>query len=339
MIQNCKKHGSGFSIVEFMIAITLGALVVATTGSIYLTNKTNYRIQAGLARLQENARYANYFLNYQIRMAGYQGCAGEEFTQVTNRVKNPSPILLYEKPLLGFDGLSASFSPSLPTNLLGKVIPNTDVLEIRMAANTNVQLRDDMNLTNNPVLVYDRLGIQAGEIIMITNCIVGDIFVAGGNTNATAITHTVTENTSNDLSTSYTAGAHVMRYVYYAFYIKNTGRTNANNQPIYALVRQDINGNEVEIVEGVEQMRILYGVDTNDDKAADRYQSATEVNNSNNWNNVISVKINLLFSTIENVASSPQSYQFNGATYTPTDRKLRREWQSFVTIRNRGLPS
>ncbi|WP_133126916.1 PilW family protein [Legionella nagasakiensis] len=336
---NFKKHSNGFSIIEFMIAITLGALLVATTGSIYLSNKANYQIQTGLARLQENARYANYFLTREIRMAGYQGCASEEFAQITNRVKTPSVTLLYDKPLLGFDGLSGSFSPTLPSNLTGKVLPDTDVLEIRMASNTNVQLRDDMNQTNNPILVYDRLGIQAGEVVMISNCLVGDIFIAGGNTNATAITHTVNENTSNDLSAPYIAGAHVMRYVYYAFYIKNTGRTNASGQPIYALIRQDINGNEVEIVEGVEQMRILYGVDTNDDKTADHYQSATEVNSSNNWNNVISLKINLLFSTIENVASRPQSYQFNGASYTPTDRKLRREWQSFVTIRNRGLPS
>ncbi|MCP0914305.1 MULTISPECIES: PilW family protein [Legionella] len=329
----------GFSIIEFLVAITLGTLIVATAGSIYVSNKATYRVQEGLARLQENARYANYLLNHEIRMAGFQGCSSSNFVKITNRVKNPSKVLAYDTPVMGFDGLSSTFSPNLPANLSGKVATGTDAVEIRMAENTDVQLRDDMNQPNNPVLVYDRLGIRAGEALMISNCVVGDIFIAGGNTNATAITHTVTNNTSNELSTPYTAGSHVMRYVYYAFYITDTGRRNADNQPIYALVRQDLNGNEMEIADGVEQMRVRYGVDTNKDNTADVYQTATEVTNSNNWDNVISLKINLLFSTIENVKNTVQPYQFNGANYTPTDRKLRREWQTFITLRNRGLPS
>ena len=329
----------GFSIIEFLIAMTLGTLLVATVSSVYISNKSTFRVQEGLARLQENARFTTYFLNHELRMVGFQGCGGQNFVTMNNLIKAPTNTLLYDTPLFGFDGLTSSFSPVLSSNLTGKVAPDTDAIEIRMATNTNVQLKDDMNLANNPILVYDRLGIQAGEVVMISNCHVGDIFIAGGNTNATSITHTVTNNTSNSLSTAYTAGAQVMRYIYHAFYIKNTGRTNADGQPVYALIRQDVNGNEVEIVEGIEQMRVRYGVDTNDDKTADVYQTATEVNSGNNWNNVISIKLNLLFATVENVQNTPQTYQFNGETITPTDRKLRREWQSVISIRNRALPS
>lgn len=329
----------GFSIVEFMIAITIGSLLVATVGSVYVSNKRTFRVQEALSRLQENARVANYILNKEIRMAGFQGCAGENFIRMTNRVKDPSKVVLYDTPLSGFESSTTTFSPALPTSLTGKPAAGSDIIEIRMAANTGVQLRDDMNKENNPILVYDRLGIMAGEVVFISNCVVGDIFIAGGDSNATAITHTVTNNTSNSLTTPYTAGSQVMRYVYYAFYVKNTGRNNADNQPIYALVRQDVLGNEVEIVDGLEKMKISYGVDLNNDKTADQYQSATTVENNNNWNKVISIKLNLLFATTENVSSQPQAYQFNGATITPSDRKLRREWESFITIRNRGLPS
>jgi len=329
----------GFSIIEFMIAITLGALIVATVGSVYLSNKATYRVQEELARLQENARYANYYLNFTLRMAGFQGCASESFVKMTNRVKSPSKMLLYDTPVLGYDGLASSFSPTLPANLTAKIVTGTDAVEVRMASLTGVQLRDDMNQSINPILVYDRLGIQAGDVVMISDCSVGDIFIAGGNTNSTAITHTVTNNNTNELSASYISGSQVMRYVYYAFYIKDTGRINANSQPIYALVRQDLDGTEQELVDGIEKMTIRYGVDTNADNTADEYQTATAVNSANNWNKVISLKINLLFATVENVNNKPQAYQFNGATITPTDRKLRREWQTFVTIRNRGLPS
>lgn len=329
----------GFSIVEFMIAITLGALIIATAGSVYISNKSTFRVQDALARLQENARYGVYFLNKDIRMAGYQGCAADTIVEMTNLVNNPSTTLLYDTPIFGYDGSSSSFSPTLPANLTGKAAANNDVVEVRMASNTNVQLKSNMNLTNNPILVYDRLGIAAGEVVMISNCKVGDIFIAGGNTNATSITHTTANNTSNDLSIAYTAGAHVMRYVYYAFYVKDSGRTNSSGQPIYALIRQDLNGNEVELVEGIERMKVSYGIDTDADYTADIYHTAAEVNTANNWDKVISLRINLLFATTENVANTPSAYQFNDTTYTATDRKLRREWQAFITLRNRGLPS
>lgn len=333
------RYEQAFSIVEFMVALTIGVLIIATVGTVFISNKNTSKVESSLSRLQENARFAHYFLNKELRMAGYQGCAGESFVTLNNLVKDPTAVLLYDNPLQGYDGLAGSFSPSLPTNISGKAILDSDVIEIRMASNTNVQLRADMNQTNNPILVYDRLGIAAGEVVMVTNCSVGDIFIAGGNTNATAITHTVTNNTSNHLSAPYIAGAQVMRYVYSAYYVKATGRTNADNQPIYALVRQDLNGNEDEIVEGVEKIRVTYGVDTNNDRTADTYQTATEVTNSNQWDNVISLKINLLLTSIENVANQPQSYSFNGSTVTPSDRQLRREWQTFITLRNRGLPS
>ncbi|MFC3907876.1 PilW family protein [Legionella dresdenensis] len=331
------KSAAGFSIVEFLIATSLGALLIAIAGAVYLSNKTTYRIQDGLARLQENGRYAAYILAKDLRMAGFQGCANQRQVKVTNLVTNPSIVLNYDTPLLGFDGLSSTFSPALPANITGKAVTGNDVVEIRMASNRGVQLREDMNRTNNPILVYDRLDIQAGMPIMITNCVIGDIFIAGANSNATAITHTVTNNNANDLSIPYLHTAQIMQLLYYAYYIKNTGRVNAQGQPVYALMRQDINGNEIELAEGVERMRITYGVDTNTDNVVDSYQTATQINAANNWNNVISIRINLLLATVENVNNKIQPYVYNGSTVTPTDRKLRRQWEVFVTLRNRGL--
>jgi len=327
----------GFSIIEFMIAMTLGALLVATAGSVYLSNKSTWQMQAGLARLQENARHANYFLNYEIRAAGYQGCITGGSATINNLVKNPSSAVNFDNPVRGYDGEGA-FSPSLPANLTGKAALGSDVVEVRRASNTSVQLSSDMVNPKTAVHVYERLGIQAEEVLIVSDCAVGDIFKAGANTNATVIAVSSSNNNTPALTKAFTTSSQVMRFIYYSFYIKDTGRTNAANQPVYALVRQDLNGTEVEIAEGVEKMRIQYGVDTNADRTADLFQTATEVNSSNNWNKVIGLKINLLLSTIENVANQPQAYQFNGGTITPADNQLRREWETYVTVRNRGLP-
>ncbi len=329
----------GFSIVEFMIAIALGMLIIATVGQIYLSNRTSNNIQEGLARLQENARYANYMLAKDLRMAGYQGCGQNNNMEVSNLVPSQPKLSEFDIPLKGYDGNGSTFSPALPSYLSGLADNRSDVLEIRMASSLGVNLRSDMNQTNNPVLVYDRLGLQAGDIVMITDCSVADIFVAGSNSNATAITHTVANNLSNNLSIPYLTSAQVMRFLYFAYYIKNTGRTNSNGEPIYSLYRLNINGNEEEIAEGVERMEVSYAVDTDGDLSADSYQTAAEINTSNRWNSVIAVNINLLLATTENVSTKIQPYRFNGTNITPSDRKLRREWNVFVTLRNRGLPS
>lgn len=327
----------GFSIVELMISIALGSIIIATVGGIYLSHRTTNNIEIGLARLQENARYANYLLSRELRMAGFLGCSNQNHVDVTNLVSGGPNMADYDIPIKGYDGLSGSFSPSLPTQLSGKPLAGTDVIEIRKASSLGVNLKMDMNLKNNPVLVDDRLGIQAGDIIMITDCMVGDIFKAGSNTNATAITHTVANNISNDLSIAYLSNAQIMRFEYYAFYIKNSGRTNAQGEAIPSLFQMDLNGNEIEIAEGVEQMQVMYGVDTNGDFSADSYQTATQVEAGNNWSNVISMDVHLRFVTPENVNNKAQPYTFMGVTTTPADRKLRREWDTFVTLRNRGI--
>lgn len=333
------RKPNGFSLIEFMIAISLGTLLVASVSAVYLSNKSTFLVQDSLSRLQENGRYANFLLGREVRMAGFQGCANQKQITVTNLVKNVSSMLAYDKPLQGFDGLSSSFSPSLPANLTGKPLAGSDVLEIRMASNQGVQLSDDMNQTDNQVSIYDRIPIGAGKAVMITNCSVGDIFMTGSGSNATTLTHTSADNTSDSLSMAYPANSQIMQYLYYAFYVKNTGRVNSVGQPVLALVRLDINGNEDEIAEGVEQMRVSYGVDTNSDNTVDTYQTATQVNAGNNWNNVVSIQLNLLMATVENVSDKVQPYVFNGSTITPSDRKLRREWDTFITLRNRGLPS
>lgn len=327
----------GFTIVELMIAIAIGMLIIAALSQVYLGNRKNFLVEEGLARLQENGRYATYMLNKDIRMIGFVGCSNQGKIKINNLIKNPTYSFDLGNSLRGYDSATSSFSPVLPTNLSTKALPGSDVLELRMATFFNVNLNDDMHKSNNPIPVSSRTTINAGDPLLITDCRVGDLFVAGSNSNAAVITHTVSNNTQNELSTAYLQNAKVMKYAYYAYYVKNTGRTNDKGQPIYALVRQDANGVENEIADGVEKMRITYLVDTNNDKNVDTYQTATQVDNSNNWDNVRGVQISLLLSTTEDVNDKNQSYAFNGVTSTPTDKKLRREWDSFINIRNRGL--
>lgn len=326
----------GLSIVEFLIAIALGALLVAGVLTMFLSNKSTYLIQEALARLQENARFSEYIMNRDLRMAGFQGCANHKRMTVTNLVTNPPSVIDFTNPVQGYEATPSGWSPSLPSGIANTVKAGTDVITVKFASPTGVHLTQNMTRPNTAIIVTNRYGVQAGEYVLITDCTIGDIFVAGANTNAAAITHTVSNNITNDVSKAYQVDAQVMRFKAYTYYIKDTGRMNQSNQTIYALFRMDEQGNEEEIADGVDDLQITYGVDTTNDNTANTYQTADQVNASNRWGQVLSIRVLKLMATVEQMNPTAQSYQYNGESLTPSDKKLRRQWTNLIHLRNRS---
>lgn len=87
------------------------------------------------------------------------------------------------------------------------------------------------------------------------------------------------------------------------------------------------------IVEGVENMQVLYGEDTDGNGVANRYVTRANVSNIDN---VVTIRISLLLRTMEdNIADTPVSYTYNGATVNPGDRRLRRIATTTIALRNR----
>jgi type IV pilus assembly protein PilW len=68
----------GLSLVELMVALVLGLFLVAVVLQIFLSSRLTYSMSDGLARAQENARFAVEPLNRDLRMAGGNAiCAGD----------------------------------------------------------------------------------------------------------------------------------------------------------------------------------------------------------------------------------------------------------------------
>ena len=61
----------GFTLVELMIAMTLGLLILLAIGSIYIGSRQTFRMQEENARLQETGRYALEVMGRSIRQAGF----------------------------------------------------------------------------------------------------------------------------------------------------------------------------------------------------------------------------------------------------------------------------
>src|SRR3569832_2159740 len=68
-----KKRPSGMTLVELLVALTLGLLVIAGIGQIYTAAKRSYEIQSSMSRLQDVGRYAIETNTRDIHRAGYWG--------------------------------------------------------------------------------------------------------------------------------------------------------------------------------------------------------------------------------------------------------------------------
>lgn len=112
-------------------------------------------------------------------------------------------------------------------------------------------------------------------------------------------------------------------------------RQNAPVPSLYRFVRTQAGATRVEeVVEGVANLQILYGENTDDDapNRIDRYVAAGAVDD---WNRVLSVRLSmLLVSPDDNVLETSQTISFNGSDVNPGDRRLRQVVTTTIAVRN-----
>ena len=90
-------------------------------------------------------------------------------------------------------------------------------------------------------------------------------------------------------------------------------------------------------------MQIHYGQDTDGDGIANRYVIADVINrscltlgNDDCWNHISGVRIALLLqSDMDSIVTQPQTYSFDGLRFTAPDKRLRREYVTLISLKNR----
>lgn len=325
----------GVSLVEIMVALVAGLILIGGVGQVYLSNKQTYRVQEAQSRLQENGRYALELLERDVRRAGYQGCRSRG-SVTPNIIANP-PVVAFNTAtaVTGSEATDAAWSPAVSASL-GAVVAGTDTITIQFAAGCGGHLMGNMGVDNANIQISaaNTCDLEADDVFMISDCVNADIAratsVSKGMTIET-IAH-AEGNTTNRLSKAYQSDAEILRVYSYTYYIRN----GQSGQP--ALWRLDntqaVGGdNPAELVEGVEDMQITYGEDTDSDGTPNQYLAANAVGN---WANIRSVRINLLFRTLDNnLTTAAQTYSFNGTTAAAGDRRLRRTFTATISVRNR----
>lgn len=87
------RSAAGLSLIEIMVALAISSLLVLGLVEVFAASRTAYQLSTGLARVQENGRFAMDFLQRDIRMAGHLGCVNDQARFLPANVTPSRPAL------------------------------------------------------------------------------------------------------------------------------------------------------------------------------------------------------------------------------------------------------
>jgi len=361
----------GLSLVELMVALVIGAILLGGAVTLFINNRDTYKTTNELSRLQETARYALDMLVKDIRMAGYFGCA-DRLDTVTLNVPVDIDGRLWDfnldpaagpvvPPIEGLESANqaAGFQPSGfavtvgADGANGEVIANTDGIAIRYAAGNMADLNpangtldtrvtaDAVGGIDSDITADSTAGFALNQVAVIGDCGGSDIFQINAAPTATTLR-------ANELSRGYNVGRLPMiaPFVGVRYYIGDNGRGPGGEQypSLYrtTIAPGTLTESHQELFEGVEQLQILYGVDTGVDGVPDIYVPAgtnpLDAANPGNWTRVVSVRIGLLMRTVDEHGrdvDKKNDYVVNDLVFDPVDdRRRRRVFTTTAMVRN-----
>jgi type IV pilus assembly protein PilW len=335
--RNNSINQKGLSLVELMVAMALGLLLVLGVGEIFLANKATLRVQEAMANVQETGRFAVGRIASSIRDAGFVGCAGLDLVVPNVIADNPPTDLsafTNDTPISGLDNV-------LSGNDFDAVV-GTDIITLRGAGNGGISLTGNLTPVNANIQVVNAfMEIKRHDLLLITDCANADLFrasTASDPDEKQTIAHGSDGNIDVNLSKPYGPDAFVLRPFLHSYYVRDTDRDN-NGNDVFSLYVRDLNGAVHELAEGVSDLQVLYGVDTDGNRTADRYMDAGAITTDGIWGGVVSARISLLVDSVDNALQQPQTFTFLGTSTSPaeSDRRMRQEFTGLFVLRNRTL--
>ena len=357
-LQNNLNHQKGLSLIEILVTLVISIFLMGGIIQVYLGNKTAYKFSNAISHTQENGRFALDSISTDIRMAGFWGC-----TDLESEDKDGDGFLQNENPQVQnhLNDASANFAadrhdfiemPSI-TATVDDGLNDSDTLTLRGAkAGQSAFTANFSSPGDGAIQVAENSSLRAGDILLITNCYSADIFEATSVSNSagiSTITHTTAAGSSdspgnktinacpgvdancllsqNDRPfTPSNAALFSLQTVTYSI------QASEGNTAEPALWRS-VNNVDEELIEGIENLQILFGVDTDGDGSPNQYQESAAVVN---LQQVTAVRIWLVArSERDNVNEKEQTYTINGETITSPDKRMRQVFSMTIALRNK----
>ena len=350
---------TGLSLVELMIALLLSSLLTLAVAQLYLGNRQTWLVNEATSRLQESARILRTLLDRELRMVDYRGCLGNHKTPPENSLQAATDILNdVTVALRGWDNVSGT-----PSELSGTLTPgpvaNTDVLLIRTVLGQPLRLTAqttrDAVITEDPGPTLNsacpdgsasRSGLCVNDIVLVSDCEKARYFQItaltpqAGNASATPpvpatlkLAHQAGSQPGNavtdwggDAATRFDAGAELVPTGTLVYYL-------ASGNGLTGLYRKANHRAPELLIPNVDDFQVTYGVDSDSNGQTDSYVPAS---GSINWEQVRSIRIQVLLRSDRDVLPTPQPYRFNGTDFIPEDKALRLPVTWTIQLRNRS---
>lgn len=326
------KQQAGLTLVELMVAMVIGLLLMAGIGQVFVSNKQTYRLLEAQSHAQENGRFAFEFMARDIRMADFWGCQID-----TSKIQDHLCYTDATSPnyCLGGTGVSSSsyinnWNGDGITGTDGTGLNGSDTITLRGAFDSGIFVEQVPANPSAALKVTDNSGLAQGDLVLVTDCEMGELFSITDNTGSGGfdnIGHNLgnngghVENFSKVFQKKYGPEASIYKFGLITYDLQ----TGVGNEP--ALFKT-YNGTAYELVTGVEDMQIEYGVDKGANGNVDYYANATTVTAQSDWDKVVTARVTLT------TRSSEQNVIID-VSGSSADNRLRRDFTSTMAVRNR----
>jgi len=376
-----RRAQQGLTLIELMISITIGLVVVGAVSYVYLGSKGAYRGNESVARVQEAGRFALDAIGRDIRRTGALGCGtAASVTTVsavnvgmqlvnTSTATDPTTLMVdgtgQPFPIMGlvpkkYGPLTAA--PAGWTAPAGLTYFNGDVVQMQIASGVPQRVTTTPNPAAGTLTINDNtlngspasMNFNPKDYAVLGNCAGAAIFQVQSNPAPAAATPAVLgfapagAVTSLSGQTDFATGTyptlqHFDQVTYFVAQVPGSVSATYPNG-LSALYRYSLNsGTAEELVENIEDLDIVYGVDTNGTHTAGIYWHADDVTKNNAWPNVVSVRVSLIAVGDQlGVAPVLQTLQFRGKGDNPVpnpwnapDTRLRQVFTATAALRDR----
>ena len=328
---NGVSRQGGISLVELLIAMVIGLFLLAGIFQVYISNKATFAFTNAIAEVQENGRFALDRMSQDLRMASEWGCIllDPKDTDNINNTLNATTLPGYNSEFHDFTA-KAGIEGKENTGL-----NNSDTLTIRGGRPSQANVEAPFLPPTSKQLVTSAVNtISIGDIVLVARCGANDLLI-DEEADIFRVVEMIPFNNNTQRVLTFSANksqqfendAMVIELQTVNYFIAD----GESGEP--ALFRREFGNAPRELIEGAEDLQVLYGVDTDNDDFPNQYQTADKVFS---FNDVVAVRVMLLVRSVDdNVTDTPQTYTFNGVEKTADDRRLRQSFSATVALRNR----
>lgn len=285
-----RQRQRGLSLIELMIAVTISLLVLTALTAIFISSTRSRNEMQKSTQQQESGRYASQLLADNLKLAGY--LAEFDSTPLATPAALPDPCetatsgLLTALPMHVQGVNNAAAIPSC----ISDVKAGTDIVVVRRVSTCAA------GATGCAAFVEGEPHFQA-SLCTPTDGSGGELAHAI-NTDADyaayyfALSKVAADFKRHKTSCVATDFAAIQRYLVHIYFVANN---NVDGDGIPTLKRAELGANQfniVPLVDGIENMQVEYGVDSDNDGVPNSYTSAPT--STADWRNVMSANVHLL---------------------------------------------